>query len=136
MHDKAMFLKMRNSERLFLDEKRPSLTISSKENLLRMRNADKLIRESDKSTAHYKTLQLVGNGEYSYREMLETPEIFEYLPLIKVRDFAGAVFHISSNEAEQLLTNRGIYTCDRELGRLSLNEKTKLMDAMRGILND
>ncbi len=135
-HDNATFLKMTNSERLFLNENKPTLEISSTENLLKMRNTEQLLYESDKSTARYQTLLKIREGEHSYIDLINDVTTYEYLPLIKVKDFAGSVMDTSSNIAMKRLKDRGIYTTDKELGKLTKNEKSKLIYALRGVMND
>ncbi len=134
--DKAVFLRMKNSERAFYNTKKPNLDISSKEKLLHMRNVEQLLHESDKSTARYQTLEIVRSGEHSIVSMIDEPEIYAYLPLVKTCDFTGAVLNISSQDAQQLLKDKCIYTIETEIGRLSLNERTKLKVALKEAISD
>ncbi len=133
--DVIPFLQMKSSEINFLRNAK-TLEHCSKDSLLHMRDTERLLHESDKSTARFKTLENVRTGDFSFQELLYNPSLYEFLPLIKVNDFVGSVLNISSIDATLMLENRRIKASERELGTLSLNEKNKIQNMIEEVLHD
>ncbi len=110
--------------------------LNHKEKLLRKTRTEQLLRIADYSTRRTKTVQEISKGEISFRDYLEHPDHYGYLPMLKVSEFVGGVLQIPTNEARKVCWQYSITFDELKIGKLAKKEKKKLYEMLRKAIDD